>query len=92
NPWWQLDRDNNREESGEDREAKEEEEEEIKGLHSFIRCFTYVLNLMVKKILKVLKTRSMSEANDLVDDLEPTSTIPELNPLQKIRVLTIWIT
>ncbi|KAJ5902886.1 hypothetical protein N7495_003414 [Penicillium taxi] len=60
------------------------------GDHSMIRCFTHIINLILKELLGVLKIGTIAEAKDLLDG--PSLRIPRsMNPLQKIRVIAIWV-
>lgn len=49
----------------------------FKGLGSFIRCLAHILNLIVKDILRVLKSGTVQEATRLCDDFEVKSLYPD---------------
>ena len=57
------------------------------GKQSYIRCIAHVLNRIVQKILKDLKTRTAKEAKELKD----VDIIGLLNGVVKIRLLVLWI-
>jgi hypothetical protein len=60
---------------------------QFRGKQSYIRCIAYVLNRIVQKILKDLKTRTAKEAKKLKD----INIIGLLNSVVKIRLLVLWI-
>src|SRR5271170_4359957 len=60
---------------------------QFRGKQSYIRCIAYVLNRIVQKILKDLKTRTAKEAKELKD----IDIIGPLNSVVKIRLLVLWI-
>jgi hAT family C-terminal dimerisation region len=71
------------------------------GPNSYIRCLAHILNLIVKDILRSLKSGSVSEANSICDNLQSrnsqstsSATTPSIlsqSPLAKLRILAIWI-
>jgi hypothetical protein len=74
----------------------------FRGVDSYIRCLAHILNLIVKDILRSLKSGSVSEANEICDNLQSRnsqsgnsqSTSPSISSqsaLSRLRILAIWI-
>lgn len=61
------------------------------GLNSFIRCFAHVVNLIVRDILKQLKSSDTSSAHMMCDGLNSGLDIGAETPLSRLRILAIWI-
>jgi hypothetical protein len=57
------------------------------GKQSYIQCIAHVLNCIVQKILKDLKTGTTKEAKELKD----VDIISPLNGVVKIWLLVLWI-
>jgi len=67
---------------------------QFRGYKSFVRCLAHILNLIVKDILRELKSGTVQEANQICDhlkDTETTSTLSTKSALSRLRVLAIWI-
>ena len=67
----------------------------FRGVDSYIRCLAHILNLIVKDILRSLKSGSVSEANEICDNLQSRNSsslsISSQSALSKLRILAIWI-
>ena len=69
----------------------------FRGVDSYIRCLAHILNLIVKDILRSLKSGSVSEANSICESLQSrnsqttSQSISSQSPLSKLRILAIWI-
>jgi hypothetical protein len=61
------------------------------GLDSYIRCLTHILNLIVKDILRALKSGNTEEAHAACDSLRDGKPIITQTALGKLRVLALWI-
>ena len=61
------------------------------GLDSYVRCLAHILNLIVKDILKALKSGDVEEAQDACDSLQNGRSITAQTALAKLRVLALWI-
>ena len=62
------------------------------GLNSFIRCLAYILNLIVKEILRLLKSGTVQEASKICDHLyTDTESLSTETALSRLRILAIWI-
>jgi hypothetical protein len=63
------------------------------GLGSYVRCLAHILNLIVKDILRALKSGNTAEATSVCDNLDKGEyqALEALQPLGKLRALAIWI-
>jgi hypothetical protein len=61
------------------------------GLDSYIRCLAHILNLIVKDILRALKSGNTEEAHAACDSLRDGKPIITQTALGKLRVLALWI-
>jgi hypothetical protein len=64
---------------------------QFQGLDSYIRCLAHVLNLIVKDILRALKSGTTKEAFAICDSLQEGEPIPAQSALAKLRILALWI-
>jgi hypothetical protein len=70
----------------------------FRGVDSYIRCLAHILNLIVKDILRSLKSGSVSEANEICENLQSGNSqsgnslsISSQSALSRLRILAIWI-
>jgi hypothetical protein len=61
------------------------------GVDSYIRCLAHILNLIVKDILRALKSGSTQEAYAVCDSLREGEPITTQTALAKLRILALWI-
>ncbi|KAJ5900204.1 uncharacterized protein N7473_004274 [Penicillium subrubescens] len=63
------------------------------GLGSYIRCLAHIINLIVKVILLALKSGNTEEAAAICDNLDngEHQSFPAIEPLVKLRILSLWI-
>jgi hypothetical protein len=61
------------------------------GVDSYIRCLAHILNLIVKDILRALKSGSTQEAYAVCDSLRECQPITTQTALAKLRILPLWI-
>ncbi|KAK9364418.1 ribonuclease H-like domain-containing protein [Lipomyces kononenkoae] len=62
-----------------------------RGLDSYIRCLAHILNLIVKDILRVLKSGNVEEASAACDNLRDGKSIGTQTALARLRILALWI-
>jgi hypothetical protein len=70
---------------------KSSTEIQFHGLDSYIRCLAHILNLIVKDILRALKSGSTQEAYAVCDSLREGQPITTQTALAKLRILALWI-
>lgn len=63
----------------------------FQGLDSYIRCLAHILNLIVKDILRSLKSGNVEEAHTICDNLRAGESISSQTALAKLRILALWI-
>jgi hypothetical protein len=65
----------------------------FRGLDSYVRCLAHILNLIVKDILRVLKSGNTKEATTACDSFKEGRewAIGTEEPLAKLRILALWI-
>ena len=61
------------------------------GVDSYIRCLAHILNLIVKDILRALKSGSTQEASTACDYLRAGKSLPNQTALARLRILALWI-
>lgn len=61
------------------------------GLDSYIRCLAHVLNLIVKDILRNLRSGMMEQAQVTCDCLQTGNLITDHSAIGRLRVLALWI-
>ncbi|KAJ5974771.1 hypothetical protein N7481_008478 [Penicillium waksmanii] len=66
------------------------QEPQFLGLDSYIRCLAHILNLIVKDILRALKSGTIHEASEICNHLDNQDLSTE-SALSRIRILAIWI-
>ncbi|KAK9366127.1 ribonuclease H-like domain-containing protein [Lipomyces kononenkoae] len=69
-----------------------EKEPLFQGEESFVRCLAHILNLIVKDILRTLKSDNIDEAFSACNDLrDGISRLASAGPLAKLRIFALWI-
>lgn len=68
----------------------------FEGVSSLVRCLAYIIDLIVKTILKNLKADTISNAEAICDSMKGGTINDEVRSssfpvIQKVRVLAIWI-
>lgn len=64
----------------------------FEGSDSFVSCAAHVINLVASDILLALKTGDTSGAKEACDQLYRRRAIQnDLSPIQRLRILAIWI-
>jgi hypothetical protein len=63
----------------------------FRGLESYIRCLAHIMNLIVKDILRALKSGNTEEADAACDGLQFGQHITTQTALAKLRILALWI-
>jgi hAT family C-terminal dimerisation region len=71
--------------------AVEKDKIQFEGLDSYVRCIAHILNLIVKDILRALKSGNTKEAFAVCDDIQDGKSVPVQSALAKLRILTVWI-
>jgi hypothetical protein len=71
--------------------AHDKNEIPFQGLDGYIRCLAHILNLIVKDILRSLKSGTTKEAFAVCDDIQNGISVPVQSALAKLRILTVWI-
>jgi hypothetical protein len=61
------------------------------GLDSYIRCLAHILNLIVKDILRALKSGDVEEANAACNSLQNGNPVTTQTALGRLRILALWI-
>jgi hypothetical protein len=61
------------------------------GLDSYIRCLAHIRTLIVKDILRALRSGSTEEAHVVCDSLRAGEPIKAQTALAKLRILALWI-
>ena len=64
---------------------------QFQGLDSYIRCLAHILNLVVKDILRALKSGSSKEVYTACNSLCNGQPISIQSALAKLRILSLWI-
>jgi len=59
----------------------------FRGLDSYIRCLAYILNLIIKDILSVLKAGDNKSANETYNALQDGKTVGEHSTIARLRIL-----
>lgn len=75
-------------------ELQDQGNSQFHGLGSFIRCLAHIISLIVKDILRVLKSSTVQEALDICDKLRLSlghETIVTETPLSRLRIFAMWI-
>jgi hypothetical protein len=62
-----------------------------RGLDSYIRCLAHVLNLIVKDILRALKSGDTEQAQAACDSLQDGHSITNQSAIGRLRILALWI-
>jgi hypothetical protein len=62
-----------------------------RGLDSYIRCLAHVLNLIVKDILRALKSGDIEQAQAAYDSLQNGNPITNQSAIGRLRILALWI-
>jgi hypothetical protein len=70
-----------------------EKEPLFQGEEGFVRCLAHILNLIVKDILRTLKSDNIDEAFSACNDLRDRifSRFASTGPLAKLRIFALWI-
>lgn len=71
--------------------AHDKNEIPFQGLDGYIRCLAHILNLIIKDILRSLKSGTTKEAFAVCDDIQNGISVPVQSALVKLRILTVWI-
>ena len=71
--------------------AVEKDKIQFEGLDSYVRCIAHILNLIVKDILRALKSGNTKEAFAVCNDIQDGKSVPVQSALAKLRILTVWI-
>jgi hypothetical protein len=63
------------------------------GLSGYVRCLAHILNLIVKDILRALKSGNTDEASSICDNLDrgDYQAFQALEPVAKLRTIALWI-
>ena len=67
-----------------------ESNSQFHGINSFIRCLAHILNLIVKEILRSLKSGTYKEAVKICNHLHDENLSTE-SALSRLRILAVWI-
>jgi hypothetical protein len=63
----------------------------FQGLESYVRCLAHILNLIVKDILRALKSGSIEDASTACDSLQIGKPLATQSALSRLRVSLLWI-
>lgn len=65
----------------------------FRGPDSYVRCLAHILNLIVKDILRTLKSGNMEEAHTMCDNFKEGEqwSVETQEPLARLRILALWI-
>ncbi|KAK9357148.1 hypothetical protein V1504DRAFT_126844 [Lipomyces starkeyi] len=70
---------------------EESDDVRFQGRESFINCLAHVVNLIVKDILKALKSGDTSSANEACDQIARGRPIGSHSALSMLRILSLWV-
>ena len=60
-------------------------------LDSFVCCLVYILYLIIKQFLTVLKTGNIKSAEEVCNQINNRKDIPDFNTLARLRVFVLWL-